>query len=502
MDDYILVIDQGTTSSRAIIFDRQQKLTTTAQREFTQYFPQDGWVEHDAEEIWQVTLAVCQQAITQAQIQPEQIAGLGITNQRETTVVWDAITGQPVARAIVWQDRRTAADCKALAEQFPALSQLVQDKTGLLLDPYFSATKLRWLLNQTPTLRQQAEAGRLRFGTIDSFLLWRLTDGQTHATDATNASRTMLFNIHTQVWDDELLTCFQIPASLLPTVQDSASHYGHTAAHWFGTALPISAIAGDQQAALIGQACFKPGMIKSTYGTGCFVIQNTGTQPVQSKNRLLTTIAYRLNGIPTYAIEGSIFAAGAAMQWLRDGLKLIQQASDSEQLAMQTPDTGGVYLVPAFTGLGAPYWDPFARGAILGLTRDTGIKEIVTAGLQAVCYQTCDLLNVMREDGANLPLHLRVDGGMSVNNWLMQFLADMLDLPVERPALVETTALGVSYLVGLQLGWYRDLDEISQLWESERLFTVQMTSEQRLRLYGGWQQAIEKVKSRSCTTAI
>ena len=408
MSHYLLAIDQGTTSSRAIVFSAQGLPVARAQQEFKQYFPQDGWVEHDGEELWLSTLKVCREALKQSGLSASDVAAIGITNQRETTLVWDAQTGTPIHPAIVWQDRRTADYCAELKDA--GHEAAVAAKTGLLIDPYFSATKLRWILHKVPGALERAERGELRFGTVDSFLLWRLTGGKSHKTDASNASRTLLFNIHTQQWDEELLKLFEIPASLLPEVLDCAADFGITDANLLGAAIPVLGMAGDQQAALIGQACFEPGMVKSTYGTGCFMIQNTGSTPVISKNRLLTTVGYRLNGQVTYAVEGSIFVAGAAVQWLRDGIKLISHARDTEAMAEQTGDACGVYLVPAFTGLGAPYWDPKARGAIFGLTRDTGIKEIVTAGLQSVCYQTRDLLEAMRQDGAAEPTQARQAG--------------------------------------------------------------------------------------------
>jgi len=493
MSDHLLAIDQGTTSSRAIVFNAQGLPVARAQQEFPQYFPHDGWVEHDGEEIWRSTLEVCRQALAQSGLQASQIAAIGITNQRETTLVWDALTGVPIHPAIVWQDRRTADYCATL--KAAGHEAMVSAKTGLLIDPYFSGTKLRWILNNVAGARERAARGELRFGTVDSFLLWRLTGGKSHKTDATNASRTLLFNIHTQQWDAQLLELLEIPASLLPEVLDCAAEFGTCAAEMLGAPIAVLGMAGDQQAALIGQACFQPGMVKSTYGTGCFMIQNTGATPVSSKNRLLTTVGYRLNGRVTYAVEGSIFVAGAAVQWLRDGIKLISHASDSEALAEQTGDACGVYLVPAFTGLGAPYWDPKARGAIFGLTRDTGIKEIVTAGLQSVCYQTRDLLEAMRQDGAAAPSALRVDGGMVVNNWLMQFLADILGVPVERPEVTETTALGVAYLAGLQAGVYRDLAEIAGHWQRQQRFEPRMADAQRDTLYRGWLNAVQRVRS-------
>ena len=495
MSKHILAIDQGTTSSRAIIFSDQGVPLATAQQEFKQFFPGDGWVEHDGEEIWQSTLQVCRQVLQQHGLPASEVAAIGITNQRETTLVWDAASSEPIHPAIVWQDRRTADYCAELKAAGHEAD--VAARTGLLIDPYFSATKIRWILAQVPGARERAERGELRFGTVDSFLLWRLTGGRSHKTDATNASRTLLFNIHSQQWDEELLKLFDIPRSLLPEVLDCAAEFGVTDAQLLGAEIPVLAMAGDQQAALIGQACFTSGMVKSTYGTGCFMIQNTGEQAVASQNRLLTTVGYRLNGKVSYAVEGSIFVAGAAVQWLRDGIKLIEHASDSEALAEQTGDACGVYLVPAFTGLGAPYWDPKARGAIFGLTRDTGIKEIVTAGLQSVCYQTRDLLEAMRRDGANAPSALRVDGGMVVNNWLMQFLADILGVPVERPQVTETTALGVAYLAGLQLGLFDSLEQIASHWHREQRFEPRMDEAHREELYQGWLNAVSRVRSES-----
>ncbi|MBZ0330483.1 glycerol kinase GlpK [Halomonas sp. ANAO-440] len=493
MADYLLAIDQGTTSSRAILFDRTGNVAHVAQQEFPQLFPHDGWIEHDPEAIWNTVLATCREVVKKSDAPLSCIAGIGITNQRETTLLWDRHTGEPIYNAIVWQDRRTADACQRLRDQ--GHSELVQARTGLLIDPYFSATKLSWLLDNVEGARKRAEQGELAFGTVDTFLLWRLTGGQVHATDATNASRTMLFNIHTQQWDDELLALFDIPAALLPEVRDSSADFGHTEADLLGEALPIGGVIGDQQAALVGQACFQPGMGKSTYGTGCFMIVNTGDKAAVSRNRLLTTVAYRIDGKTTYAMEGSIFVAGAAVQWLRDGLKLFDNAAETEALARETRDGHSVYLVPAFTGLGAPHWDPKARGAIFGLTRDTGIAEIVAAGLQAVCYQTRDLQACMRDDMEATPGKLRVDGGMVSNSWLVQFLADTLDVQVDRPTVLETTALGAAYMAGLHLGWYRDLDEIADLWRCEQSFLPQMPEAERERLYQGWLAAVERVKS-------
>ncbi|AJD47594.1 glycerol kinase [Isoalcanivorax pacificus W11-5] len=494
MKGYLLAIDQGTTSSRTIVFDAAGTILGQAQKEFAQHYPNDGWVEHDAREIWTDCLALCRKALANAHIDASELAAIGITNQRETTVLWDRASGTPLAPAIVWQDRRTAALCEQLREQ--GHEALVQERTGLLLDPYFSATKLAWLLDNVDGARERAERGELAFGTIDSWLLWQLTGGRVHATDATNASRTMLFNIHTQRWDDALLALFRIPAALLPDVRDSAADFGQTDAGLFGTPVPVAGIAGDQQAALVGQACFTPGMVKSTYGTGCFMVLNTGEEAVTSHNRLLTTVGYRLGGKTTYALEGSIFVAGAAIQWLRDGLRLISHASETEALARSVGSAKGVYMVPAFTGLGAPWWDPHARGALLGLTRDTGIAEVVTAGLEAVCYQTLDLLEAMVADGAGRPTALRVDGGMVVNNWLAQSLADILGVRVDRPVITETTALGAAYLAGLQVGVFSSLDEIGQHWQCDRDFAPRLNEQDRRERHAGWRDAVAKVCRR------
>ncbi|MFT4765727.1 MAG: glycerol kinase [Oleispira sp.] len=491
MSRYLLAIDQGTTSSRAIVFDLDGHIIASSQQEFPQIFPHDGWVEHDPEDIWRTTEETCREAIRKASLDASDILSIGITNQRETTVVWDKVTGTPIYNAIVWQDRRTADLCQQLKQEEGLVEKLTA-KTGLLLDPYFSASKIAWILDNVEGARTRGEAGELLFGTIDTFLLWRLTGGKQHATDATNASRTLLFNIHTNEWDQELLTLFNVPAKMLPDVRDSAADYGQTKAELFGTEIAIGGIAGDQQAALIGQACFTPGMAKSTYGTGCFMIMNTGDQALQSKNRLLTTIGYRINGKTTYALEGSIFMAGATIQWIRDGLQLISNAKETQSLAEETGADNSVYMVPAFTGLGAPYWDPEARGAIFGLARDTGIKEIVTAGLQSVCYQTRDLLQAMAQDGVS-PSSLRVDGGMVVNDWLMQFLADTLGITIERPRVTETTALGVAYLAGIQAGAFDNLEQVASLWHNEAKFEPSMPEEARERLYTGWLEAVGKV---------
>lgn len=492
MSSYILAIDQGTTSSRAIMFNDSSEILGVSQAEFTQFFPQDGWVEHDPEEIWSSTVSVVKDLISSTGISASEIAAIGITNQRETTVIWDKKTGEPVYKAIVWQDRRTADYCESLKED--GFESLVTEKTGLLLDPYFSGTKVRWLLDNVDGARDRAEAGELLFGTIDTFLLWRLTNGESHKTDATNASRTLLFNIHTQEWDRDILRKLDIPECLLPEVEDCSAQFGSTDQSLFGAAIPITGMAGDQQAALVGQCCFKEGMTKSTYGTGCFVIMNTGDTAVVSANKLLTTVGYRINGKVTYGLEGSIFIAGAAVQWLRDGIKLIKDAADTEAIAVANPDSHGVYLVPAFTGLGAPYWDANARGAILGLTRDSGIEDIVTATLQSVCYQTRDLLSAMASDGVE-PELIRVDGGMVANDWVTQCLADILRIPVDRPEITETTALGAAYLAGLQIGVFKSFDELSGQWQKERQFTPQMSAELSDSLYSGWLDAVSRVRS-------
>ncbi|MEK0084705.1 glycerol kinase GlpK [Benzoatithermus flavus] len=495
---YVLAIDQGTTSSRAILFDREGRIVGTGQKELRQHFPKDGWVEHDPEDIWRDTLAVCRQAIHAAGVAATDIAAIGITNQRETTVLWERDTGSPVHNAIVWQDRRTAETCRELVAD--GIEERVRGRTGLVVDAYFSGTKLAWLLDHVPGARSAAEHGALAFGTVDSFLLWRLTGGRVHATDATNASRTMLFDIVEQTWDEELLRALRIPPSVLPEVRDCSGSFGIADPELFGAAIPILGIAGDQQAATIGQACFLPGMSKSTYGTGCFMLVNTGERFVASRNRLLTTVAYRLDGRTTYALEGSIFVAGAAVQWLRDGLGIIRSAAETEELARDLPDNEGVYLVPAFTGLGAPHWDPDARGAILGLTRDSGVAHIVRAALESVAYQTLDLVDAMTADMAAATLDgglggLRVDGGMVVNDWVCQFLADILNRPVERPAVVETTALGAAYLAGLAAGVYASLPAVAGAWRLERRFEPGLAPEQRERLVAGWRQAVRRVRS-------
>jgi|TARA_B110000967_G_scaffold68511_1_gene70782 glycerol kinase len=491
MSNLIIALDQGTTSSRTIIFDQNYQIVEQAQQEFTQHFPEDGWVEHDAMDIWNTTLATAKQAMASAGVTAKDIAAIGITNQRETTVIWDRQTGEPIYNAIVWQDRRTAALCNQLKEQ--GLETSVTEKTGLLLDPYFSATKVAWILDSVSGARDRAERGELAFGTVDSWLLWNLTDGE-HATDATNASRTMLYNIHRGDWDDELLELFNVPRSLLPEVKDSAADFGTTSL--LGDPINIYGIAGDQQAATLGQACFDVGMMKSTYGTGCFALLNTGDTAVTSTNRLLTTIAYQLDGKPTYALEGSIFIAGAAVQWLRDGLGIIESASQSGQLAKDADPTQSVYMVPAFTGLGAPWWDADARGALLGLTRGTGPAEIAKAALESVCYQTLDLLNAMRADWAQeAETVLRVDGGMVASDWTMQCLADILQAPVDRPVIAETTALGAAWLAGSRAGVWPDQAGFAASWQLESNFAPQMSVEDRDVKVAGWNKAVRRVLS-------
>ncbi|MGW8194178.1 MAG: glycerol kinase GlpK [Desulforhopalus sp.] len=492
MSRHILSIDQGTTSTRAILFDSNGKSVFSSQLEFTQYFPQDGWVEHDPEEIWTTTLSVVRDVLKFAAENNKEVAAIGITNQRETTLVWERSTGKPVFRAIVWQDRRTSPYCESLRKQ--GMDPVISQKTGLLIDPYFSGTKLRWILDNVENARSRAERGELAFGTVDSFLIWRLTGGRSHVTDATNASRTLLFNIHEQCWDNDLLELFSIPQSTLPKVLDCASDFGHTDQAVIGAELPIAGVAGDQQAALIGQACFEPGMIKSTYGTGCFMVLNTGTWALSSKNKLLTTIGYRLNGKTIYALEGSIFVAGAAVQWLRDGIGILDSAEKSESLASSLSSNNGVYLVPAFTGLGAPHWDPDARGAIFGITRDTGPEELVRATLESICYQTYDLLEAKRRDGVQAT-KLRVDGGMVGNDWFCGFLADVLNIRVERPVYTETTGLGAAYLAGLHVGIFDSLEAIKETWAVDRIFDPMMAEDERNRLITEWHKCVMKVKT-------
>ena len=487
--DGILAIDQGTTSSRAIVFDTDGNIMATAQQEFPQHYPHGGWVEHDPQDLLESTVNTCHRALKAAKAAGVHARTIGITNQRETTIVWDRATGEPIHNAIVWQDRRTAERCAAL--KAAGHETMVAERTGLLLDPYFSATKIAWLLDNVAGARARAKAGELAFGTVDTWLLWKLTGGHSHATDATNASRTLLFDIHRQDWDDELLALFDIPRAMLPAVLDSAADFGTTDADVLGVTLPIEGIAGDQHAAVVGQGCFRPGMIKSTYGTGCFALINTGEEAVPSHNRLLTTTAYRINGKPTYALEGAIFIAGAAIQWLRDELGIIAHASQSEGLANDA-EAEGLYLVPAFTGLGAPWWDPNARGAIFGLTRNTGVAEFVHAALDSVCLQTGDLLEAMARDSGTPQETLRVDGGMVANNWLLQRLADLTGLAVERPEVIETTALGAAYLAGLQHGLYDSLEDVNSQWALNARFEPAISRAAREHIVEGWHDAVRR----------
>lgn len=496
MTGYVLAIDQGTTSSRAILFSQDISIVAVAQREFKQHYPRSGWVEHDPEEIWSTTVATCREAISKAGIEVNQIAAIGIANQRETTVVWDTATGRAIHNAIVWQDRRTTEVCSHLKARGHELA--VTEKTGLLLDPYFSGTKVAWILDHVGGARDAAAQGRLAFGTVDSFLLWRLTGGQVHATDATNASRTLLYDIHKLEWSDELMDLLRVPDSILPGVRDSAASFGETDPTIFGAPIPIAGIAGDQQAATVGQACFEPGMMKSTYGTGCFALLHTGDVAVKSNNRLLTTIAYQIDGQPTYALEGSIFVAGAAVQWLRDGLGVIDTAAQSGEVANLADPNQDVYFVPAFVGLGAPYWDAECRGAIFGLTRATGPRELAKAALESVCFQTRDLLEAMRSDwAASRETVLRVDGGMVASDWTMQRLSDILSAPVDRPKVFETTALGAAYLAGMQVGFYPEPSEFVKSWSLDRRFQAQLEDGERQRKYAGWKAAVSRTLSDS-----
>jgi glycerol kinase len=488
MQQYILSFDQGTTSSRAIVFDHTGAIISVAQKEFKQIFPQPGWVEHDANEIWSTQLGVAAEAVTKAGLTIQQIAAIGITNQRETTVVWDKYTGMPIFHAIVWQDRRTAAYCDELKAAGHA--QMIQSKTGLIIDAYFSATKLKWILDHVDGARAKAENGELCFGTIDSWLVWKLTNGKVHVTDVSNASRTMLFNIHSLTWDMELLQLFNIPASILPQVKSSSEVYGHTQNILTAHNIPIAGIAGDQQAALFGQMCTQPGMVKNTYGTGCFMLMNTGEKAVRSHNHLLTTIAWKINGITQYALEGSVFIAGAVVQWLRDGLKIIRSSKEVETLAATVKDSDGVYVVPAFAGLGAPYWNQHARGTITGITRGTTGGHIARASLDSIAYQTMDVLKAMEADAGITIKELRVDGGATANNLLMQFQSDVLNAKVVRPIVTETTALGAAYLAGLAVGYWKNVDEIQQQWQMDRTFTPQISEDQRQQLSKGWKRAV------------
>ncbi|MBS1301725.1 glycerol kinase GlpK [Loktanella sp. SALINAS62] len=498
---YILAIDQGTTSSRAILFDEHMALIAQAQEEFPQHFPHSGWVEHDVSDLWATAAGTCRGVIEKAGIAAADIAAIGITNQRETTVIWNRRTGQPIHNAIVWQDRRTTGICDALRRDGHA--DMFTARTGLLIDPYFSGTKVKWLLDNVDGARAAAQAGDLLFGTVDSYLIWKLTDGRHHVTDATNAARTLLYDIHKGRWSRTICDLLGIPVSMLPEVKDCAADFGTTRADLFGRPIPIMGVAGDQQAATIGQACFQPGMTKSTYGTGCFALMNTGDRPVASRNRLLTTIAYQLDGKPTYALEGSIFVAGAAVQWLRDGLKMIREAGDTQPLAQAADPDQQVIMVPAFTGLGAPYWDADARGAIFGLSRNTGPAELARAALESVGYQTRDLLQAMHKDwttpGDNSVL--RVDGGMSASDWTMQFLSDIMGIAVDRPACLETTAMGAAWLAGSRVGLYPDQAGFAQMWGRDRQFTPRMESARRDRQYAAWQRAVSATRAFTAPAA-
>ncbi len=491
---YIMSLDQGTTSSRCILFDKSGNIIAMEQKEYQQYYPHPGWVEHDPMEIWQTQLEVAQTALQNAKLTAADIAAIGITNQRETTILWDKRTGKPIYHAIVWQCRRTAEFCEALTQK--GYAQKIQEKTGLLLDAYFSATKICWILEHVAGARQMAADGNLLFGTVDTWLIWNLTGGQVHATDYSNASRTMLYNIHTLQWDEELLDLLNIPASILPQVLPSSHSFGNALPYCFGASIPITGVAGDQHAALFGQACWSPGSAKNTYGTGCFLLMNTGEQPVTSKNGLLTTIAWGLDGKVTYALEGSVFVAGAAIQWLRDELRLIDSAPETEAMAQSVPDTCGVYLVPAFVGLGAPYWDPFARGMLTGLTRGANRNHIVRAALESMAYQTFDVLHAMEED-SGIPLaELRADGGAAANNFLLQFQSDIAGVPVLRPNILETTALGAAYLAGLAVGYWKDLSEIRRNWGVSRAYSPQTSKEETTARLEGWKKAIRQTLTK------
>lgn len=494
MGKYILSLDQGTTSSRAILFNHDGEIVDTAQREFKQFFPKPGWVEHDANEIWTSILGVVAEVLQKGNISPSDIAGIGITNQRETTVVWDKNTGKPIYHAIVWQSRQTEDICKALREN--GYNDIFRDKTGLLVDPYFAGTKVKWILDNVEGAREKADKGELQFGTIDTWLIHKLSGGKVHVTDYTNASRTLMYNIYDLKWDDELLEILNVPKSMLPEVKSSSEVYAHTVDyHFFGQEVPIAGVAGDQQAALFGQACFEEGMAKNTYGTGCFLLMNTGETAVKSQNGLLTTLACGVDGKVQYALEGSIFVAGSAIQWLRDGLKLIDNAPESEAYATKVESTDGVYLVPAFVGLGAPYWDSDARGAMFGLTRGTSKEHFIRATLESLAYQTKDVLDAMNADSGIELKALRVDGGAVKNNFLMQFQSDMLGVSVERPVVNETTALGAAYLAGLAVGYWKDKEEIAKQWQVDQSFSNTMEPSKRDALYAGWQKAVEATRA-------
>lgn len=485
-----MALDQGTTSSRAIIFDENGLIKGVTNREFTQIYPKPGWVEHDAMEIWGSQIGVAKEVLLKCGLAVHDIAAIGITNQRETTVVWDKNTGKPVYNAIVWQCRRTASICDELKER--GLTEKIREKTGLVVDAYFSGTKIKWILDNVEGAREKAEKGDLLFGNIDTWLIWNLTGGKVHVTDYSNASRTMLFNIHTLEWDDDILKELNIPKNMLPKVMPSSCVYGYTTTEIFGGEVPIAGVAGDQQAALFGQACYSAGMAKNTYGTGCFMLMNTGEKAVESKHGLLTTIAWGVDGKVEYALEGSIFIAGAVIQWLRDELRVLDNAAQSEELAMKVEDNNGVYLVPAFVGLGAPYWDMYARGAILGLTRGAKREHIVRAALESICYQTRDVLEAMQQDSGITLKNLKVDGGAVANNFLMQFQADILGVPVDRPKVIETTALGAAYLAGLAVGYWKDKNDISSKWQIDKTFKPQMETETKERLYAGWKKAVKR----------
>jgi glycerol kinase len=487
----ILALDEGTTSARAIVFDREGNILAVANKEFAQSFPKPGWVEHDAEEIWSSQIGVAVEALSRAKLSPKDIAAVGITNQRETTLIWDRKTGMPIAPAIVWQDRRTAEYCDQLRQDGHA--DIIQQKTGLLIDAYFSGSKIAWLLDNVPGVRKRAEAGELAFGTIDTWLAWKLSDGKMHITDSSNASRTMLFNIHTGQWDDDLLTLFRIPKSILPEVRSSSEVYGEIRVASLA-GVPLAGIAGDQQAALFGQMCFTPGLTKNTYGTGCFMLQNTGEKAATSRNRLLTTVAWSIKGKTTYALEGAVFVAGAVVQWLRDGLKLIRKAEEINDLANTVADNGGVYVVPAFTGLGAPHWDPYARGTIVGITRGTTAGHFARAALESIAFQSADLLNAMRADSSQQPAEIRVDGGASNSDLLMQFQADLLGVPVARPVVTETTALGAAYLAGLAVGFWKTTDELATQYRVNRRFEPQQVAQPVREIQAEWSRAVERAK--------
>lgn len=492
MAKYVMALDQGTTSCRCILFDREGKQAAMSQKEFTQIFPKPSWVEHDASEIWETQLAVAQQAMRIAGAAPEDIAGIGITNQRETTVVWDKNTGKPICNAIVWQCRRTSEYCDKLAEA--GYTEAIRAKTGLQIDAYFSGTKLKWILDNIPGAREKAQTGDLLFGTIDSWLIWKLTGGKVHVTDYSNASRTMMFNIHSLEWDDEIIDMLGIPKAMLPKPMPSSCIYGQTDKELFGGSIPISGAAGDQQCALFGQTCFKPGQAKNTYGTGGFLLMNTGEEPIESKNGLVTTIAWGIDGKINYALEGSIFVAGAAIQWLRDQLGLIENSADSEAAALRVPDTGGVYMVPAFVGLGAPYWDPYARGLICGITRGTTADHIIRATLESLAYQTSDVLAAMEQDSGIKLDSLKVDGGASANNFLMQFQADIICTEVKRPTCIETTALGAAYLAGLATGFWASMDDVETNWSISGTFKPEMAEDERSAKLAGWHKAVERTR--------